>query len=96
MLFRSGEFSDDQLAIVGISNEDKEVLTKFVEEKGVNYPIASADDLPAPYSDVRSIPTTFFIDAGGVIQAVVEGYHDYDALKAAAFAEDAPETASEE
>ncbi len=92
----AGEFKPEELAIVGISNEDKEVLTKFVEEKDVNYPIASADDLPAPYSDVRSIPTTFFIDADGVIQAVFEGYHDYDALKAAAFAEDAPETASEE
>lgn len=90
----AGEFSTDQLAIVGISSEEASVLMEFAAEKGINYPIASADDLPAPYSEVRSIPTTFFIDAGGVIQAVVEGYHDYETLKAAAFAGESLETES--
>ena len=92
----AGEYSPDELTVVGISREEEAVLAEFAAKKGINYPIASANDLPTPYSEVRSIPTTFFIDADGVIQAVFEGYHDYDALKAAAFAENAPEAAPEE
>jgi peroxiredoxin len=76
------------LVVVGISNEEKDRLAKFVKEKGVNYSIASATDLPSPYKDVQSIPTTFFVDRAGVIQTVFQGYHDYEDLKAAALAED--------
>lgn len=76
------------LVVVGISNEGKDRLAKFVKDKGVNYSIASAEDLPSPYKDVRSIPTTFFVDRKGVIQTVFQGYHNYEALKAAALAED--------
>jgi thiol-disulfide isomerase/thioredoxin len=84
-----GKDSDtNDLAIVGISNEDKDVLVKFVKEKGINYSIASATDLPSPYKDVQSIPTTFFVDRNGVIQTIFQGYHDYKALKNAALAED--------
>lgn len=80
----------NNLMVVGISNEEKDRLAKFVKEKGINYSIASAkdEDLPSPYKDVRSIPTTFFVDKNGVIQTVFQGYHDYEALKAAALAED--------
>jgi peroxiredoxin len=79
----------NDLVIVGISNEEKERLAQFVKEKGINYSIASAKDeaLPSPYKDVRAIPTTFFVDRNGVIQTVLQGYHDYEALKAAALAE---------
>lgn len=76
------------LVVVGISSEDKDRLAQFVKEKGINYSIASAEKLPSPYNDVRSIPTTFFVDRKGVIQTVLQGYHNYDALKAAALAED--------
>ena len=71
----------DQLVIVGISDENAETLKPFVKKKGINYPIASADDLPSPYKDVTSIPTTFFIDRNGVIQDVLVGYHDLEQLK---------------
>jgi len=82
------EAAADQLAIVGISSEDTATLKSFVKKKGINYPIASADDLPAPYKDVSGIPTTFFIDRKGVIQNVFVGYHDFDNLKTHALAED--------
>jgi len=82
------ETSDDELIIIGISNEDVNTLKSFVKKSGINYPIASADDLPSPYSDVTGIPTTFFIDRQGVIQDVLVGYHDFDLLKAHALAPD--------
>jgi peroxiredoxin len=78
------------LVIVGISSEDQNTIMEFVKKNGVNYAIAAAPDrdLPSPYKEIRSIPTTFFVDRNGVIQAVFTGYHDYDALKAAALGAD--------
>ncbi|MFH1038635.1 MAG: redoxin domain-containing protein [PVC group bacterium] len=84
----ASDTSRDDLVIIGISSENKEVIEKFVKKKGINYPIASSDDLPSPYGDVRSIPTTFFIDRNGVIQNVFVGYHDYETIRTAALAED--------
>jgi peroxiredoxin len=83
-----GQTSRDDLIVVGISSEDKDVLQKFVEDKGINYPIASGSNLSSPYGDIRSVPTTFFIDRKGVIQNVFVGYHDYDMLRSAALAKD--------
>ncbi|MFN7141791.1 MAG: redoxin domain-containing protein, partial [Limisphaerales bacterium] len=82
------ENSRDELVIVGISKEDVETLKPFVEKHGINYPIASADNLPSPYGDVTAIPTTFFIDRNGVIQSVLVGYHDLTSLRQHATAED--------
>lgn len=81
--------SRDDLVIVGISSEQAGTLRPFVEQNGVNYPIASAKGrLPRPYSDVRAIPTTFFIDRRGIILHVAVGYHDFAALQTHALAED--------
>lgn len=82
------ETSRAELEIVGISSEAATVLKPFVERKGINYPIASAEKLAAPFSDVRSIPTTFFIDRKGIIQSVAIGYHDLAALRAKALGKD--------
>jgi peroxiredoxin len=82
------ETSAEELVIVGISKEDKGTLAGFVKENGINYPIASADDLPSPYGEVTSIPTTFFIDRNGIIQDVLSGYHSFDELKTGALASD--------
>jgi len=76
------------LVIVGISHEQKDKLEKFAKDKGINYAIASEKNLPSPYKDVRSIPTTFFVDRNGVIQKILTGYHNFEALKAAATADD--------
>jgi peroxiredoxin len=82
--------SRDDLVIIGISDEDAKTLNEFVKKEGVNYPIASAKNLPSPYADLQSIPTTFFIDRKGVIQTVAVGYHDYNDLKRDALAMDFP------
>ena len=82
------ETDPDKLVIIGISDEDIEMVREFATEKKINYTIATADDLPAPYSDIVSIPTTFFIDSKGIIQNVLTGYHSFDALKETALASD--------
>lgn len=83
------ETSRDDLVIVGVSDEDEATLRPFVAKHGINYPIASvAEDLPAPYSGVTAIPTTFFIDRNGIIQNVLEGYHDLGDLRSHALAAD--------
>jgi peroxiredoxin len=83
----ANEVKTDNLAIIGISHEDKKTLQKYIKKIGINYPIASADNLPSPFASISSIPTTFFIDRNGIIQNVLVGYHDYDTLKANAVAE---------
>jgi peroxiredoxin len=82
------ETDPDKLVIIGISDEDIEMVREFATEKKINYTIATAEDLPAPYSDIVSIPTTFFIDSKGIIQSVLTGYHSLDALKENALAPD--------
>jgi peroxiredoxin len=83
----ANEVKSDNLVIVGISSEDKSTLKHFIKKIGINYPIVSADNLPLPFDQISSIPTTFFIDRNGIIQNVLAGYHDYDTLKANAVAE---------
>jgi len=77
-----------KLVLVGISQEDPETLKSFVKKKEVNYPIASATDLPEPFKNLQAIPTTFFIDRKGVIQSVTVGSRDYAQLRDLALAKD--------
>ncbi len=78
------ETPGDQLVIVGISNEPAAVLRKFQSAQKLAYPLASARLAQAPYSDITGIPTTFFLNAEGIIERVFVGYHDYEELKSAA------------
>jgi peroxiredoxin len=82
------ESNANDLVVVGVSAEEKDVLSKFIKEKGINYSVASSSELPSPYKDVESIPATFFVDRNGVIQTVFQGYHDYEALRMAALSDD--------
>ena len=82
------EIAPEDLAVVGISKEDEEIVRAFAAENGVNFALGSPAVLPAPYSEANSLPTTFFIDRNGVIQQVLRGYHDLDALRDAATAPD--------
>jgi peroxiredoxin len=82
------EIPEDELVIMGISSEDSATLSAFIKKYKVNYPVISVDDLPAPFKDVPSEPTTFFIDRQGVIQDVLVGYRDFDVLKERAMAKD--------
>jgi peroxiredoxin len=75
---------DDQLAILAISNEAPEHLKHFAAAKKMNYTVASLGDttLPAPFADVTSIPTTFFIDRHGTIKLAAVGVVSLDEAKA--------------
>ena len=73
----------DELVIIGISNESAKPIRAFADKHKINYPLASISDdkLPEPYSNIVSIPTTFFIDKNGVIENVLTGYHSFQELK---------------
>lgn len=73
-------YDSNDLAVIGISSEDKNTVSPFATKHGINYPLASEKDLPAPYADITSLPTTFFIDRQGIIRHVAEGYHDFEEL----------------
>lgn len=75
------EVPEADLVIIGISDEEVAEIKDFAEEHKVNYLMVSASDLPAPFSEIESIPTTYFIDRQGIIQEVLVGYHDFDSLK---------------
>jgi peroxiredoxin len=82
------ESSNDGLVIIGISKEAESTIRSFADKKGVHYPIASSDDLPSPYKDIRAIPTKFFIDTKGIVQSVSVGSLGFDQLKEKALATD--------
>lgn len=79
---------NDELVVLGISTESRDVIAPFAEEHGMAFRVAAADDLPQPYSLVRAIPTKFFIDRNGVIQSVVLGARGFDSLQEHALAPD--------
>jgi len=76
--------SRKDLEIIGIASEEEGKVREFAAKKGMNYPVACLSDLPAPYSDVELIPTTFFIDREGFIKSIAVGYRDLDELKSLA------------
>ena len=78
----ANSFDSNDLVIIGISSEPNETLRSFAEKENINYTLALEGDLPSPYADITSVPTTFFIDRQGVIRNIVTGYHDFDELKA--------------
>jgi len=82
------EIPRDQLEIVGISSEDADTLRRFAAKEQVPYLLGTAEDLVAPYDDVKALPTTFFVDRNGILQKILVGYHDLEALRALATAPD--------
>ncbi len=78
------EIGEDELAIIAISNEDPGTLKAYVNDKGINYTVASIAGtmLPSPFADVSSIPTTFYIDRNGRIKLVTVGLVELDVTKA--------------
>jgi peroxiredoxin len=74
-------YDADSVMIIAISNEDDAALRTFRQAKGVNYFIASAENLPPPYGEIDVIPTFFFIDRNGTIRETALGYHSFEELK---------------
>ena len=77
--------SADELVIIGISNEPADKIRSFGQRKKINYPLVSmnydAKLLPEPFCEITSIPTVFVIDANGLIENVLNGYHPLEELK---------------
>ena len=67
-------YGEEELAILAVSNESPDVLKNFAATKDMNYTVVTpAENLPAPFSNVRSIPTTFFIEPNGKIKLTALG-----------------------
>jgi hypothetical protein len=63
--------------------EAKDLVTKFMQENGMNYPCAmGTKDIQAQVPDFQGFPTTMFIDRAGKVRAKVVGSHDYAFLEA--------------
>jgi thiol-disulfide isomerase/thioredoxin len=77
----SEEFSDDELIVIGVSNEDVATVRTFANSHGISYPLGQPVNLATPFSDVTVLPTTVFIDRDGMIESVLHGYHSYDELR---------------
>ena len=77
----SEEFSDDELIVIGVSNEDVATVRTFANSHGISYPLGQPVNLATPFSDVTVLPTTVFIDRDGVIERILHGYHSYDELR---------------
>jgi peroxiredoxin len=66
--------SEDELAMLAISNESPTTLQRYAEVKGLNYTIISdRGPLPAPFGGVQGIPAGFVIDKEGKIKLATEG-----------------------
>jgi len=75
--------SQDELAILAISNEDPSKVKKFVTQAKMNYTILlDPGVLPAPYNTIRAIPSSFFIDSGGKIKLGSTGMVSLEEIKA--------------
>lgn len=65
----------DEVAILGVDErEDPQQVAAFAEQLGLTFPIPlDTDGRVGVEYRVRAYPTTFFVDADGVIQRVVRG-----------------------
>ena len=65
---------EKELAMLAISNEKSDVVKAFVEQAQMNYTVLlDRGNLPAPYSSVRGIPSSFFIDTEGNFKLATTG-----------------------
>jgi thiol-disulfide isomerase/thioredoxin len=58
----------DRMQIIGlvVDDDDQTAIRKFVENEGINYPIALApDDIRLAYGGVSALPTVFLLNTGG-------------------------------
>jgi len=70
------KYGNEGLVIVGISldQDGAGVVGKFVEAKGINYPVVLGDDaVVAAFGGFEGIPTTFIIDRQGQIRDRLTG-----------------------
>jgi peroxiredoxin len=74
---------EDKLAILAISNESLELVKKTAAEQKMTYTvIATSEELPKPFSEVKGIPTAFYIRPDGTLKLATEGGAYYGEMKA--------------
>ncbi len=73
----SKKYAGKDVVFVGVSVDQKKAdVTKFIKDKGINYPIAldpGGRVVGQPYQ-LRGIPVTYIIDQKGVIRHVHSGF----------------------
>ena len=67
--------SEDELAILAISNESPRLVKNFAAKWEINYTVFAANvrAIPRPFSMIDSIPSSFFIDKEGKIKLITTG-----------------------
>jgi len=64
----------DKLAMLAISNEAPALVSNFAADRKINYTVLSdTGNMPAPYNQVRAIPSSFYIDSEGKIKLATQG-----------------------
>jgi len=75
----SVEYEDDLVVVgVAIGRNGKAAVAKFVQENGLTFPMVLIDEkfeTARAFGGVQSLPTTFLIDAEGVVREVWTGYN---------------------
>ena len=82
---------ETDVVVLAVSDEEADVVRRFAEKHDLDYTFALEGQLSAPWNRVRSIPTNVFLDRNGVIQEVLVGGLDFEALHARATAPDRTE-----
>jgi peroxiredoxin len=71
------QYASQGLQIIGIGLDQPNNVAAFVQQYGINYPVAVGDDaISNLYGGVSGIPTTFIIDKEGNISNKFEGFTD--------------------
>jgi len=75
--------SENDLAMLAISNEKPDLVKRFVAQAQMNYTVLTdPGTLPSPYNTVNAIPSSFFIDREGKIKLGTSGLISLDEIKA--------------
>jgi len=78
----------NSLAILAISNEPEATVKAMAKSEDMNYTVISYQgNLPEPFSNVKGIPTTFYIKPDGKLKLVTEGLSYLGEMKSIILAE---------
>jgi cytochrome c biogenesis protein CcmG/thiol:disulfide interchange protein DsbE len=84
LVLLANEMPPGRVTILGLCVDDasQEQIQEFVDRYGMNYPVALVDTATrAVYGGISSIPTTFIIDANGIITQKIVGMQSKDTFK---------------
>ncbi|NOX62302.1 MAG: TlpA family protein disulfide reductase [Chloroflexi bacterium] len=69
------EYADRGLMVLGVNvEEEPEKVRAWTQEHGVTFPIVISDDGTVnPIFGLRAMPTTWFVDANGILRGRIDG-----------------------